>query len=227
MFASTLTSGRISAGNSTFLIRLPPAMSDPAASDQRRGKPGPRQDAAEHEQRERLELLRLQRRHHDGEDERVDQQEQERVDEGPEETERRPTVARFQLARDQALDQAAIAERGCARLERNYETDSSASRHLQADQRLQERDARPLGIRCPRPAARAAPRRASSRPRRAPVDFVRPSRRSARGSSPDPAAPRRSRTRSRGSASPAPGGTTARRRRAPPSSGVCPGRTPK
>ena len=33
MFASTLTSGRISAGNSTFLIRLPPEMSEPAASD--------------------------------------------------------------------------------------------------------------------------------------------------------------------------------------------------
>ena len=32
MFASTLTSGSTSAGNSTFLIRLPPAMSDPAAS---------------------------------------------------------------------------------------------------------------------------------------------------------------------------------------------------
>ena len=32
MLASTLTSGRISAGNSTFLIRLPPEMSAPAAS---------------------------------------------------------------------------------------------------------------------------------------------------------------------------------------------------
>ena len=32
MFASTLTSGSTSAGNRTFLIRLPPAMSDPAAS---------------------------------------------------------------------------------------------------------------------------------------------------------------------------------------------------
>ena len=33
MFASTLTIGRISAGNSTFLIRLPPEISEPAASD--------------------------------------------------------------------------------------------------------------------------------------------------------------------------------------------------
>ena len=32
MFASTLTIGSTSAGNMTFLIRLPPAMSDPDAS---------------------------------------------------------------------------------------------------------------------------------------------------------------------------------------------------
>ena len=32
MFARTLTSGRISAGNSTFLIRFPPEISEPDAS---------------------------------------------------------------------------------------------------------------------------------------------------------------------------------------------------
>ena len=32
MFARTLTSGRTSAGKSTFLIRLPPEISEPAAS---------------------------------------------------------------------------------------------------------------------------------------------------------------------------------------------------
>ena len=32
MFASTLTIGSTSAGNRTFLIRLPPAMSEPDAS---------------------------------------------------------------------------------------------------------------------------------------------------------------------------------------------------
>ena len=32
MFASTLTIGSTSAGNSTFLIRLPPAISEPDAS---------------------------------------------------------------------------------------------------------------------------------------------------------------------------------------------------
>ena len=33
MFASTATIGNTSAGNNTFLMRFPPAMSDPAASD--------------------------------------------------------------------------------------------------------------------------------------------------------------------------------------------------
>ena len=33
MFVSTLTIGRISAGNRTFLIRLPPAISELVASD--------------------------------------------------------------------------------------------------------------------------------------------------------------------------------------------------
>ena len=46
-----------------------------------------------------------------GEDERVDQQQQQRVDERPEEAEDRAAVARLQLARDQALDQAAVARR--------------------------------------------------------------------------------------------------------------------
>ena len=32
MFARTLTMGRISAGKSTFLIKFPPAISEPAAS---------------------------------------------------------------------------------------------------------------------------------------------------------------------------------------------------
>ena len=33
MFVSTLTIGSTSAGNRTFLMRLPPAMSEPAASE--------------------------------------------------------------------------------------------------------------------------------------------------------------------------------------------------
>ena len=110
MFASTLTIGSTSAGNSTFLIRLPPAISDAGRLEQRRREPGPRQDAAEHEQRVGLELRRCVPGMHDGEDERVDQQQQQRVDERPEEAEHRAAVARLQLARDQALDEAAVAE---------------------------------------------------------------------------------------------------------------------
>ena len=110
MFASTVTIGSTSAGNSTFLIRLPPEISDAGRLDQRRREPGPRQDAAEHEQRVRLDPLDRARRHHEREDERVDEQQQQRVDEGPEEAEHRAAVARLQLARDQALDQPAVAE---------------------------------------------------------------------------------------------------------------------
>jgi len=51
MFASTVTIGRISAGNSTFLIRFPLEMSTPDASvsdDENTST----EDAAEHEERE-------------------------------------------------------------------------------------------------------------------------------------------------------------------------------
>ena len=57
MFASTLTSGSTSAGNSTFLIRLPPAISEPDASVSDDENQVHGQDAAEHEQREGLEAL--------------------------------------------------------------------------------------------------------------------------------------------------------------------------
>src|SRR6266850_1653698 len=80
MFASTLTSGRISAGNSTFLIRFPPAISAPAASDN---------DDENHE--------------------RIDGQQQQRVDERPEKAKRRAAIARLQLPRDETLDQPAIS----------------------------------------------------------------------------------------------------------------------
>ena len=46
--------------------------------------------------------------HHNGEDERVDEEQQQRVDERPDETERRATVARLQFARDEALNERAI-----------------------------------------------------------------------------------------------------------------------
>ena len=109
MFASTLTIGRTSAGNSTFLIRLPPAISEPDASVSDDENQVHGQDAAEHEQRVGLSpfgAVRQDRR----EDERVDQQQQQRVDERPEEAEHRAPVARLQFARDQALDETAIAD---------------------------------------------------------------------------------------------------------------------
>jgi hypothetical protein len=77
---------------------------------QRRREPGPRQDAAEHEQGERLEAARLRPRDDDREDERVDEEEQERVDEGPEEAEDGAAVARLQVARDEALHERAVAK---------------------------------------------------------------------------------------------------------------------
>ena len=54
MFASTVTIGSTSAGNSTFLIRLPPAIStlDDSSSDEENQVHG--QDAAEQEERVRL-----------------------------------------------------------------------------------------------------------------------------------------------------------------------------
>ena len=47
---------------------------------------------------------------HDREDERVDQQEQEWIDEGPDETERRAAIARLELACDQAGNEGAVLE---------------------------------------------------------------------------------------------------------------------
>src|SRR4051812_7263685 len=49
-------------------------------------------------------------RQHDGKHEGVDQQEQERVDERPQEPERRAAIARLQLACDEALNEPAVAK---------------------------------------------------------------------------------------------------------------------
>jgi hypothetical protein len=67
------------------------------------------EDAAEHEQCVGLDSLVVSSDHHVAEDEGVDEQEQQRIEEGPEEPENRPPVACLQLPRDQALDQAAVA----------------------------------------------------------------------------------------------------------------------
>ena len=47
---------------------------------------------------------------HDGKDEGVDAEQQQRVDERPEEAEDRSPVARFQFARHEALDERAMAK---------------------------------------------------------------------------------------------------------------------
>src|SRR5262249_31489460 len=122
-----------------------------AAGNQRTGgvrqgrrEPRPRQNAAEHEKRVRsgfFLLVRNDRREH----ERVDQQEQQRVDERPEKPEDRTAIAGLQLARDEARDEPAIAQQ-VGEVGKQSGTYFSGSRHLQADERLQERDARRLGV---------------------------------------------------------------------------------
>ena len=76
---------------------------------QRRREPGPREDAAQHEERVRLKALRAIR-HDRREDEGVDREEQQRVDERPEEPEHGSAVTRFELARDEARNEPAIAD---------------------------------------------------------------------------------------------------------------------
>jgi hypothetical protein len=48
----------------------------------------------------------------EGEDDRVGGEEQQRVDEAPEEAEDAAAVARLELARNEALDEGAVAEEG-------------------------------------------------------------------------------------------------------------------
>jgi hypothetical protein len=83
---------------------------------------GPRQDAAEHEERERLEARAARARHHHREDEGVNQQEQERVDERPEEAEGRPAVARFEFASHQTRDEGAVSKKLCKAREPSQES---------------------------------------------------------------------------------------------------------
>ena len=172
MFASTLTSGSTSAGNRTFLIRLPPAMSEPDGIRQRGRKPVPRQDAAEHEDCVRLHAWRFVRNDL-REDERVDQQQQQRVDEGPEEAEHGAAIARLQVARHEAPDQPAVSNRevGIEDCAEQLRADSSATRDLQPDERLEQGDPRPLEVDVASSASRAALPRASWRLRRGPASI--------------------------------------------------------
>src|SRR4029079_7703578 len=75
----------------------------------------------------------LRRVRHDGaEDERVDEEQQERVDEGPEEAEHRPAVAGFEIARHQALDEPPVSEqaREITKHDNKLPDDSVAGRQI-------------------------------------------------------------------------------------------------
>src|SRR5690606_880980 len=73
-------------------------------------EPRPRQDAAEHEQRVGLGAF-VTVRNNDREDERIDQQQQERIDERPEISEYRSPIPRFELAHERGLDEAAVVRK--------------------------------------------------------------------------------------------------------------------
>src|SRR5207248_11062182 len=99
--------------------------------------PRPRQDAAEHEERVRLGLRFLVRNDR-REDERVDEEQQQRVDERPEKSENRPAIAGLQLARDEARNEPAVAQqvgevgkqndRPATRLRQGYGGSAAATR---------------------------------------------------------------------------------------------------
>ena len=102
-------SGRTSAGKRTFFTRFPLARMTPALSASEEREPGPRQDAAEEEEEVGLDVRRAVRQH-GGEDDRVRQEEEQRVDEAPEEAEDAAAVAGLELARDEALDEGPVAD---------------------------------------------------------------------------------------------------------------------
>ena len=111
MLASTVTMGSTSAGKSTFLIRLPPAMRtlDDSSSDEENQVHGRMPQNMKRAYGSRSCGAVGQ---HDREDERVDEQQQQRVDERPEEAQHRAAVTRLQVARDQRLDERTILEQG-------------------------------------------------------------------------------------------------------------------
>ena len=97
-------------GNSTFLIRLPPEIRtfDDSASDdenQVQGRMPQNMKSAYGVTRSSCAAV-----HHVAEDEGVDQQQQQRIDEGPEEAEERSPISCFELPRHQALNQSAVAD---------------------------------------------------------------------------------------------------------------------
>src|SRR5204862_99865 len=77
--------------------------------DERAGAPRPGEQTAEQKERARPKLLIPPSRENHREDERVHQQEQQRIEERPEEAENRAAIARLELSRHQALDEPSIS----------------------------------------------------------------------------------------------------------------------
>ena len=113
MLVVTTMIGSTSIGNLIFLISAPCTDQHVGRLEQRGGEPGPGQDAVEQEQGVELgagEAGHAAAADDEAEDHRVDQHQQQRVEQAPEEAEHGAAVARLQLPRDQGEDQLAVAE---------------------------------------------------------------------------------------------------------------------
>ena len=120
MFASTVTMGSTSAGNSTFLIRLPPAISvlDDSRTDDENHVHG---RMPQNMKSAYGSMSRIVRAHQDlREHERIDQEQQERVEERPEEAENRTAVAGLQITDHERLDQPAVSKQRCEISKRDH-----------------------------------------------------------------------------------------------------------
>ena len=113
MLVVTTMIGSTSIGNLIFLISAPCTDEHVGRLEQRGGEPGPGQDAVEQEQGVELgagEAGHAAAADDEAEDDGVDQHQQQRVEQAPEEAEHGAAVARLQLARDQGEDQLAVAD---------------------------------------------------------------------------------------------------------------------
>ena len=99
-------------GEEDLLDEVAPGDDHAGRLQERRGEPAPGQDPAEEKEGVGLHGGQVAPGQDDGEDHDVDEQHEERVHEAPEEPEHAAPVAGLELARDQALDEEAIAEEG-------------------------------------------------------------------------------------------------------------------
>src|SRR6187431_1377599 len=151
-------------------------------------------------------------RHHLREYEGVDQQEHQRIEEGPEETENRTAVAGFQITDDEGLDQPAVSKQRCEISKRDHRLCAFPPAAVEASSTSPVVPVRNRS----RPAPRTALlRRASCPPRRGPHRDPLLARPPAQAPTPNPAALRRSPSPPAGPASRCPSGTTSSRAAAP------------